>query len=114
MSNKRRDTAMDEKLYIIVRKDLPYGAQFAQAIHAVAEFAIEYNDLYREWHSTTNTVVVLSVKDETELLKIQQLSIENGIAHSLFREPDYSGSATSIALKSKKIKFLNRLKLANL
>lgn len=39
-----------EKLYIIVRGDLPAGAQCAQACHAISTFAAEHPEVHLSWH----------------------------------------------------------------
>lgn len=53
-----------EKMYVLVRNDLPTGYQMAQAIHAAVEFSLKHPALTK----ATPTVVVLSVSDEVELL----------------------------------------------
>lgn len=54
-----------EKLYVVVRDDLPPGLQIAQAIHACRAFHADHPAVETAWHTTSNTIAVLSVPDET-------------------------------------------------
>ena len=94
----------NNKMYVLVRGDLPTGAQLAQSIHASVELTL----MAPEAVSVTPTVVVLEVADEEELLGWFQcfsqgahpdLAINGPMA--LFREPDLvghpGGSFTALA-----------------
>lgn len=60
-----RDNPAD-KLYVIVRGDLPLGLQMAQVAHACIEFALNHP----EKASSTPVGVVLCVPDEPALLEL--------------------------------------------
>jgi hypothetical protein len=52
------------KLYIIVRADLPAGAQCAQSCHALRAFIDAYPALDQAWHSGSNNIVILQTPSE--------------------------------------------------
>jgi ATP-dependent RNA circularization protein (DNA/RNA ligase family) len=54
----------------------------------------------QHWHSISNYVVCLSVKDENELLALAKKLEINGIKHVVFREPDFDNQATSISIEA--------------
>ena len=77
-------------MYVLVRADLTFGQQLAQAAHAAAEYAARFGDSVL----ATPTMVVLSVKDEQHLL--DHVDSVNGY---LFFEPDLgdTGEHTAFA-----------------
>lgn len=83
---------MKEKLYVLVRKDLPKNYQAVQAGHAVAEYLLK--NPKTKWNN--GTLVYLQVQDEYELKKWMS-KINNSIC---FREPDINNEITSIAVLS--------------
>lgn len=100
------------KLYIVVRANLPHGAQLAQAIHAARMFAHEHTAVEHEWFTQSNTIVVCRVDDELMLRKLHAQATDRQLRTSLFCEPDLGGSATAIALEPKAKKLCRGLKLA--
>ncbi len=84
-----------DRLYVIVRSDLPHGAQLAQACHALSAFACEYPELHRAWHTGGQNLVALQVADEEALAALfERASVER----AAFHEPDFGGALTAIAL----------------
>jgi len=66
----------------------------------MADLMILYPEESKTWHSQSNSLVCLSVKDEKALLALsEKLSLE-GIKHVLFREPDIENQITSIAIEA--------------
>lgn len=65
--------------------------QFAQLVHAAGESSP--GNIPPDTHA-----VVLSCKDESELLAYAQLLAQHGVPHVLIREPDlpYSGQAMAL------------------
>lgn len=109
------------RLYVVVRADLPPGAQAVQAAHAMREFAADYPEVEAEWHRTSNTVAFLSVPDEAALVAlVEELRRpwhggENHLADTFvseFREPDLGGSLTAICVEPKGGWKLRKLPLA--
>lgn len=78
-------------MYVLVRADLPFGQQMAQASHAAAEFAVRFADKVVK----TPTLVVLSVADEDHLM-----SHAEDVGGHLFFEPDLgdTGEYTALAV----------------
>jgi hypothetical protein len=80
--------------YIIIRKDIPIGHQFAQITHAAGESSP--GNLPSNTHA-----VVLYALDEQELLRLGENLQKEGFNFCLIREPDapYNGAATAIGIK---------------
>ena len=51
------------------------------------------------WHTNSNYVVCLSVKDENELMLLARKLETNNVKHVIFREPDFDNQATSISIE---------------
>lgn len=101
------------KLYLVVRRDLPEpGFRAAQLCHAQRQFTAEHPDVDSLWFTESNTLALLEVPGETELLRLVTRARENGIPCSLFREPDLSGAATALALGPSGKRLVRRLPLA--
>jgi hypothetical protein len=81
------------KLYVVVRTNLPPEAQAIQVSHAAIEWARKYGDRY-----THPTLVVLGVKNkfQLQLLKVRLVLANKGYVE--FHEPDYNGGLTAIAI----------------
>lgn len=101
-----------EKLYIIVRNDIPPGLQIAQACHAQREFAAEYPDLDREWHEKHRNIVVLQIPDLRELAALANECERLNIPTSRFLEPDLDNELTAIALAPTCVRLVSSLPLA--
>ncbi len=76
---------------MIIRRDLPQGAQLAQTIHAAGESGPAQSGTY---------AVALSARNEAELLKLHEKLSHYGVKHVLIREPDspYNGAAMAIGI----------------
>jgi len=95
---------MNQRLYVLVRKDLPKSYQAVQAGHAVAEWLL-YD---QSWQN--ETLVYLGVNNENELLDWKERLDFNNIKHASFREPDIGDQLTAIATLSDG-KIFKKLKL---
>ena len=83
---------MQNKLYIVTRKDLSKSQQAVQAGHALAEFLLKNKT---EWDN--GTLVYLSVPDK-DILKCLTLKLKkDNIAYTKFVEPDLGNELTAIA-----------------
>ena len=58
-----------------------------QSAHAIAEFAAEHTQTFKEWKKQSNSIICLSVKDEESLLKLFE-KLDKKTACSSFYEPD--------------------------
>src|SRR5512135_1166604 len=101
-----------EKLYVVVREDLPVGDRAVQATHAAVDFHHEHPEVATEWHDRSNTLVMLGVLNERALVMLREQAERKGIRHTAFREPDLDGSLTAIAFEPKARKLLRHLPLA--
>lgn len=86
-------TSSYNKLYVVVRTNLPPETQAIQATHAAIEWARKYGNQY-----VHPTLVVLGVKNK---LQLQLLKIKLVLANKdyfEFHEPDYNRGLTAIAI----------------
>lgn len=84
-------------MIIITRSDLTSGYQAQQSCHAIADFAAEFPSDFKEWKETSNSIIALGVKNESELESLfEKLSKETNVTK--FYEPDLNDELTSIAL----------------
>lgn len=90
-----RDNA---KLYLVVRGDLPRGAQAVQAAHALTDFFQEYPGIVQEWYTTSNHLCLLSVENEQRLQDLYDQALEGYVQAASFYEPDLNDELTAIAL----------------
>lgn len=100
------------KLYLVTRGDLNPGSRAAQLCHAIRAFTEEHPDVDRVWFERSNTLVLLEVPGETELLRLATRARENHIPCSLFREPDLGDQATALAIAPDGRRLVRRLPLA--
>jgi hypothetical protein len=68
-------------------------------MHASLEFAFEFPKQFRDWHDTSNSVVILTVKNEEELKKQYNKFVSLGRCVSKFSEPDIGNELTSICIE---------------
>ena len=76
----------------MVRTDLSPAQQLVQAVHAAYEAGIRFGD-----PSSISSVVVCSVPDEQELLRVKERLDLRGIRNYVFCEEDLGGRATALA-----------------
>jgi hypothetical protein len=102
------------KLYVLVRADLPPGAQIAQASHAFIEFGFRHPEIYRSWWIESNHVCILSVPDEATLLGYSLKCYKKGLNSHQFHEPDLDFSCTAVAIEPgiESAKLVSELRLA--
>lgn len=84
---------------MIARGDLTPGQQAVQAAHAAINFTFEHPARASPWFRDSNTLVLLQVRDEKELLKLLYKAQDMWIDSTAFREPDLNNSLTAIALE---------------
>lgn len=105
---------MAEKLYVVVREDLPPGPQAVQAMHAFRQFAKEFPGLEREWFDSSNHLALLSVRDEDALRGLVAEASVHRIRHAGFCEPDLGDALTAVAFEPGRVsrRLLRNLELA--
>lgn len=87
------------RLYIAVRGDLPFGLASAQAVHAAFLFSQQHPELVGHWHQHSQYLVIVSVRDEAELIRLASHAHSDGVAFSLWTEPDLGNERTALALE---------------
>lgn len=102
------------KLYTVVRQDMVPGQQIVQTAHAVADWVQEYPQAAKRWQTKSNTMVVLSARNERELACHYVILSELGFPITAFYEPDIGDSMTafSVLLRKKEYPILSYLRLA--
>lgn len=70
-----------------------------QSGHALAKFCIENPISANDWHTKSQFLIYLSLKDETALSKFIFKLDRHNVCYSIFREPDLNNSITAIALE---------------
>lgn len=101
-----------EKLYVIVRADLPVGQQAVQACHALREFVAQHESTDRHWYETSNHLAILSVPNEAALLRLVGKAEDQDLKVSVFQEPDRGNETTAIALEPAAKRLCRNLPLA--
>jgi peptidyl-tRNA hydrolase len=86
------------KMYVVVRQDIDPGYQIPQSIHAKDKFTHEYPECENRWYNDSNTIVVLGIENEDELLKLAGLCKKVKLRYSIFFEPDIN-EYTAIAIE---------------
>ncbi len=101
------------RLFLVVRADIPPGLQASQLVHASCEFAFERPSEYAQWFKESKNVVLLQVPDEPTLIELWQRVKSFGLEASAgFREPDLSDELTAVAFGDEAQRYLSSLPLA--
>lgn len=102
-----------EKVYVVVRADLPPGAQIAQACHALSAYAADFPEAHADWHRAGQNLVVLQAPDEEALSAILLgPALRDVVRSAWFREPDLAGQLTACAFSGDAERALSSLPLA--
>lgn len=101
-----------DKLFVVVRADLPPGLQLPQSCHALRLFAAEHPEIESRWYVESNNLVVLATPDKEALTKLAYDCARDGIEVSMFREPDCDNEPTALAVGPRARKRLARYPLA--
>ena len=90
----------EEKLYILVRRDLHHSARAVQACHALSVMMLRHRSdpaVYR-WAHERKTLVLLGVNDEDDLSRWEDELRARGIICEHFREPDIGNEKTALVV----------------
>lgn len=101
-----------DRLHVVVRRDLPAGAQAAQLFHAGRAFAAEHPELDRQWYAHGGNIVLLSVAGQTELAALIERARALNISCAAFHEADFGGELTAAAFAASARRLLSSLPLA--
>ncbi len=97
--------------YVFVREDLNHATRIVQAAHAAFEMG---RDLSRPSQESIDNLIVIGVKDRTELESVASELDYRGIRHHMFFEPDYNLGHTAICsepVSDSKKKIFRKYKL---
>lgn len=81
-------------------------------MHALVQFMVEHSESAEDWHHSSNHLVLLVVKDESELVGLAARAYRKNLKFSLFREPDRSDELTALALEPRASSLCSKLRLA--
>ena len=84
----------NNKMYVLVRRDLSSQQQAVQAGHALAEYLLKETQI--PWDN--GTLIYLGVRDEQELEKWAYKLTMRGKTWRGFTEPDRNNELTAIAI----------------
>lgn len=101
-----------EKLYVIVRADLPAGVQFAQGTHAALAFALQYPQILQDWAALSENLVVLACPDENALGHLMRQAAERCIRLTAYHEPAFQNALTACAFSGEVGRLVSPLPLA--
>jgi hypothetical protein len=97
----------NKRMYVIVRRDLSETYRLVQGSHALAAFALQHPNDFKEWKN--HYLIVLSVRNLIELRKY--IFKKWYLNHSIFYEPDLENQPTALACYCDG-KIFSKLKLA--
>jgi hypothetical protein len=101
-----------EKLYVVVRADMPAGDQLSQSCHAVAEFGVLNPERFTAWATAQRNIVILAAPSMTALSAIAIQLERDGVQFAAFHEPDMFDELTAIAFGDEAAKSVSQLPLA--
>lgn len=93
----------NSKLVTVTRRDLSNGQQAVQSSHAAINFIFEHSARAGPWFKDSNYLVMLSVENETNLLKLIEKCEAKKLAYTVFQEPDLNNAITAIAIEPSEI-----------
>jgi len=90
-----------KKMYLLVRNDLPTVYKMVMGGHALAQFALEHPNIFKEWNN--RIIVYLDVCNEDSFNYHEFILDEKNIKYSVFKEPDLNNEKAAIAFYSENI-----------
>lgn len=94
---------------MVTREDLSPSQQAVQSAHAAIDFCFNHPQRAGPWFKESNYLILLSVKNESELLLLIEECRKKQLKYSRFIEPDLGNQVTAVAIEpSPKTKRLTR------
>lgn len=78
--------------------NLKGGMQLVQSCHAIADFAYDHPDIFRQWKQESNSIITLATKDEQSLIDLFNRLKEVTSNVTQFREPDINDQMTALCV----------------
>ena len=105
---------INQKLYVITRRDLSPGDQMTQSCHAGIDFQHQHPEIAKQWNKESNYLIILSVENEERLFLCLEKFKYYGLKTTEFREPDIENQLTAIAIEPGELtrKLTKKLPLA--
>lgn len=88
-----------DRLYIVVRADLPPGLLASQAVHAGQRFMVDHPEVASRWMQASNVVAIVTVPDAGAVAELHDQARRMGLAASAFHDDDLAPALTSVALE---------------
>jgi len=90
------------------------GYQAVQAAHVGIDFQYQYPEIAKQWNTTSNYLIILSVSNEEQLLLYLEKCKYYNLKTTIFREPDIGNEITAIAVEpsERTKKLTSKLSLA--
>jgi hypothetical protein len=82
-------------MYVLARKDLEETYRCVQSAHALAQFAMEHPDEFKQWNN--GYLIFLGIRFPKEIREWEERLISAEKKFSVFSEPDQDGAKTAIA-----------------
>ena len=90
-----------KKMYLILRMDLATNYLIGQGAHALAAFAMEHPEEFKEWDNSTIACLgvrnVWALREEVEGIKYSNENSPTKIQYSIWKEEDQGGMPTALA-----------------
>lgn len=104
----------EDKIYLVTHGNLSAGYQIAQVAHVMADYIMRHPSSASQWHSISNSLIVLEAKDASALSELQERAKNRSMEVQEFREPDLGDEITALAFTpSPKVRrLLSNLPLA--
>lgn len=67
--------------------------------HALVDYQHQFPTEAKSWHTNSNYLAFLTVKDEEALIDLISRASLRGITFSIFREPDLDNQITAVAFE---------------
>lgn len=96
---KNKQVTGNEFVTILVREDLEPGYKVVQTAHALADFAVRFEQEFKQWQLGSNYLCCLEASQE-RINKILDKLKDLGIKYQIFEEPDIGNKMTAVAIEA--------------
>lgn len=86
--------------------------QACQVAHVALRFALSFPEIAAAWQRHSETIAIVSTRDELALSWLYTDAVRDGLHAVLFHEPDLGGALTAVALEPAARYLVRRLPTA--